>query len=308
MKTKVYIPAVLFAASILINSCSKDETSPDPATIIFEPDSADTFTGIAGDIWTFQITAKAPGGFESFEIQKTIDSGTPVTLVTYPDDNGDNEVVVDFSDTLQLDNVGKKVTLSFILTEKGTTGITVTKTEITNSPPARKYTAILLYAPQGNNKTHSFFSTSKGFTYTPDSVVSAVDTISRDIDFGYYYGNTDQASLASPKGFTNTEFFRQVDYWGMLNGITFKTTDITKSLYDNILTYADIDNAYNADTGLDTKDIVTHLTQGQIIAFETDPEKPNGIARGLIFVDEIKGTFNEGDYIKLDVLAQEPVH
>ena len=63
-------------------------------------------------------------------------------------------------------------------------------------------------------------------------------------------------------------------------------------------TYADIDAAFEAGT-LDANGVITGLTEGTVLAFET----VDGV-KGLILVSEIEPGFESNDYIELDILAQ----
>lgn len=308
MKAKLLLTVgVLFVFVTLFYSCGKDETvPPGPASLTFDPDTTDTFTGFPGDTWSFKVMASAPSGFDSLYVEKTVGTGSPVIIKSITTATGDS-TVYSFSYTLVEEEVGENVQFTFTLVEEGTSGASAVKNVVTNSPPADAFSAILLYAPLGNKTANSFFSTNTGATYSPDSVVSSADPLSADIDFGYYYGQTNMASLASPKGFTSTVFASQVAGWNKLNQVTFKTTDVTQSQFTEMSTVKDIRDAFDAGTDItDPNDpnIVTNLTAGQVIAFATDEGKSGGSKKGLIMVSEIKGTFNQNDYIKLDILVE----
>lgn len=309
-KKFLLVGLVLMSFGLLFWSCTKNSETPQvqPASLLFNPDQA-SFTGIPGNVWTFQVSASAPSGFISLTVDKTVDTGTPVNLKTWT--TAPANVLVDtFSYTLDTAEIGKTVVLTFKLSETGTDGVTKTKSVITNAPPsptARSYTAILLYAPAADKSAKSFFSTSTGATYSPDSVNASADPLSADLDFGYYFGASDSASLASPYGYSQLSdptLSGQVAGWNQLNDISLKSTNLTQSNFTELSTYADIDTAYNA--GSDEGDVITKLKIGQVIAFATDPAKTGGSKKGLILVSDIHGIYNPGDYIKLEILVQEP--
>ena len=310
MKAKLLLFGLgLLSFIVLISSCDKTtETPVQPASLLFNPDST-SFTGQPGETRSFQISASAPSGFVSLVVDKTVGTGSPVELANYPDDNADNVVVQQFTYTFDTTDVGQTVVLTITLSETGTAGVTKMIDVTTNpipSPTARSYTAVLLYAPLGNLMGESFFSTNTGATYSPDSITNTSTALSPDIDFGYYYGTSNHASLASPEGFTSTVFSGQVAGWNTLNDITFKLTDITPSQYTEMSTFADIDDAYAAGSDPTTPNILTQLAADQVIAFATDPNKDGGSKKGLIMVSEISGTTGSNDYIKLEILVQEP--
>ena len=301
--------AVLSFAAIL-SSCKKDETpAVQPASLLFNPDSA-SFTGIPGDEWTFQVSASAPSGLISVVIDKTVGTGSPVEVLTKTDDNGDNVEVFNFTYTLLDAEVGQDVILTFTVNETGTDGVSKTKSVITNSPPARSYTAILLYAPTGDKKSHTFFSTNTGKVYSSDSIITSTGSLSADIDFGYYYGNTNHASLASPATYPSAVYNlgSTGQNWGTRNSTSFRTTTITASAWTELFgapTMANIAEAFDAGTAVDGK-AITGLAQDQVVAFATDPAKTGGSKQGLLYVKTINGTSGSDGYIELQIVVQEP--
>jgi hypothetical protein len=307
MKTKLLFFGIGIVSLItFFSSCSKDKTTtPESASLTFDPDTT-YFEGLPGDTWSFTITAKAPSGLDSLYIEKTVGTGTP-TLYASVKNVADNTITYNFSYTLVEEEVNVPVTLTFTLAETGTNGKSATKIVITDSQPARRYTT-KLYLFYVDKYVSSFFSTNTGESYLSDKVFSSVDSLSSDIDFGYFNDITNQASLASPKGFTSTVFASQVDGWITLNDITFKSTKITESLFMLMSTFANIDDAYDAGTTPDTPDIITKLAPGQVVAFKTDSTKTGGSKKGLILISDIQGTFIQynTNYMKLDILIQEP--
>lgn len=310
MKAKLLLTVgVLFSFIALFYSCGKDEPTPtpDPASLTFDPDTTDTFTGFPGDTWSFTVSATAPSGFDSLYVEKTVGSGSPAIIASVTSAT-DNSATYNFSYTLKEEEVGENVKFTFTLVEEGTSGASGVKNVVTNSPPADAFSAILLYAPLPEKTEASFFSTNTGATYSPDSVLSSADPLSADIDFGYYYGATNLSSLASPKGFSSLTsaptIAAQVSGWNKHNLITFKTTAVTQSQFTEMSTVKDIRDAFAAGTATTDPNIITKLTVGQVIAFSTDEGKAGGSKKGLILVNEIKGTFNQNDYISLDILVE----
>ncbi len=309
MKVRQFISlAIIFSFSltlVFLASCSEDEEPlPEPATILLNPDIT-SFEGVPGDVVETQVSVSAPAGLVAVTINKTIGTGSPDELMTETPATGENQVVFDFSYPLVSEEVGETVVFDIIVEDAASaTSATKSFTVETSSPPARSYTTILLFAPLQDKSAKSFFSTNTGTTYSPDSVNATNDPLSADVDFGYYFGANDLASLASPAGYSTLSVFgAQVNGWGTLNDIMFKTTTLGASEFIEIGTFADIDEVYDAAT--EEGNIISGLAVDQVIAFQTDADKAGGAKKGVILVKDIQGTFNENDYIELEIVVQE---
>lgn len=293
--------------------CGLDQEEPTPAspTLTIIPSGTATISGqnisaTPGQSISFAWSAQIPGGFNVFRIRQSgttvfernrnelgLAAGTtsvqgPTHSITFtPDNIGTFEIELSIVDDLnQQDKVTYNVTVS--------------------SPLARVYTTVLLFAPLENRTALSFFSSSTGQTHSPQQVTSTNAAISPTIDFGYYYGATDNASLASPQTYSTLPLASQVTGWTKLNNTTFRRTTLNSAAFIETKTWAQIDAAYNAGTSPGTSGgIVTRLAQGQVIAFQTDATKTGGSKKGLILVKNITGTFNQGNNIELEVLVQE---
>jgi hypothetical protein len=290
---------------MFLSSCGEDEeTPPEPATILLNPD-IDIFEGEPGDVVETQISVNAPAGLISVTINKTVGTGSPSEYDKQTPDAGENQLIFDFSYTLVTEEIGEVVKFDIIVEDAGSaTSATTSFTVETSSPPARSYTAVLLYAPLGDKTAASFFSTTTGLTYSPEDVTTTSTAISPEIDFGYYYGVNDEASLASPLGYSSTVFADQVAGWNTLNDITFLSTTLGSSEFNELGTFADIDAVF--DAGTDEGNVITGLSVGQVLAFQTDADKAGGSIKGVLLVSDIQGTFNENDYIELEIIVQEP--
>jgi hypothetical protein len=115
-------------------------------------------------------------------------------------------------------------------------------------------------------------------------------------DFGYYHTNGEGASLASTSNYEASFPFVDVDGIAVttdLNNAFFALSSKTTADFDAVTTAGDLDFAAPAVQK------ITGLETGDIIEF-TDNYGKNGLIR----VTEIKGKFNAGDYIKLDIKVQ----
>lgn len=259
----------------------------------------------ATDSIIFSFTASTPGGFNtlrasgsaSVEFTRTslgIEAGetapTVPNLVLYTE-RGD---------------AGASASILFTLVDEESQTDTLTFTfDITDapSPAARAYSATILEVITGDLMNAAFFSSSTGMTYSPNDVTSTNDPVSATIDFGYYYGTTDKASFGSPEWFSTSIFSAQVASWGTLNTINFVSTSLTATQFSEVVSWADIDEAYGA--GTDENQVITDLAEGQVFGFETDADKTGGSKKGLFLIKTITGTDGSNGSITIDVLVQE---
>lgn len=299
------------ASMVLFTSCGEDDETPAPAgpTISVSTElngTATTESPIQAepeDEVKFNVDISSEGGFNVYRIFVSVDgaASTKIDEFTRLDLNvtaGTTSTTDSRTYEVQSSDVGSKLTFEFeVVDDNDQTATTTVEVEV-NSPEARSYSTILLAAPTADTKNKNFFSVSAGETYSGDDVTSTSASVSPTIDFGYYYGNTEEASIASPKGFESTTFSSQVEGWGTKNNTTIKTTTMTAAQFLETKTYADIDAAYEAGT-LDDNGIVNNLAEGTVLAFET----VNGV-KGLIHIAKIEPGFNSDDYVEINVLAQ----
>ena len=156
---------------------------------------------------------------------KTVGTGTPTEYDRATPAEGATVLTYEFEYVLVEEEIGEDVYFDFEVDHMGAETSPQTITIITNSPPARSYTAVLVYSPTANIKSATFFSTDLGMTFSSDSVISSPAAISPSIDFGYYYGATDNASLASIAQYPAL-FAQSVDTWNTQNETQFLSTDL----------------------------------------------------------------------------------
>lgn len=257
---------------------------------------------IAGDSVFYSVSVTAAGGFNALRLSGGATG--EVTRTTLNIDKGTTSTGTLVFGVKTLDTqLGDLVTVTFTaaddqepsLSSEETFSFTVVAPA---SPDARIYATQELLAPTGDFTNANFFSVSSGTIYSRDQVNATNDPISATIDFGYYYGDGDNASIASPAGFEGTTFATQVEGWGTKNATVIKTTNMTPAQFIETTTYEDIEAAFDAGT-LDENGIVTDLAVGNILAFETVA----GV-KGLIHVADLQPGFDNKDFIVIDILAQ----
>lgn len=146
--------------------------------------------------------------------------------------------------------------------------------------PIKSYTQKIL-GSYDNSSYGSSFASSDGTVYT----LADAKTNAAKIDWMYYYGVSNQATLASPNDATVAEIFNTANgpvNWSVRNDTRFAAVSLPSGLtWDNITTDADI--LPYASNAADTK--ANKLIVGQVVAFKTVAGK-----QGLIKVEAITGT------------------
>lgn len=165
-----------------------------------------------------------------------------------------------------------------------------------------EYQAVLLQAPigqaPGERTSETFFSTTNGETYSVEEVVAGTGVTSADIDFGYYYGQTNQATLASPAAYPSTVYDLGPNgaNWSTLNETLFRTTTLASEDFDAI-TVAEGDRlAQEFEVGAEEAQQITNLTVGSIYAFKTADNR-----YGLLRIDDINAGIESDKYITITV-------
>ena len=289
-------------------SCNEDEETPDVPIVSVTPnDLLDGTNEVeAGGTISFVIDVDAPGGFNTlngdFFADGTLAKDTVIgkTPGTSPLSYTSGQFRFEYDN----EDVGVLFTYVFqAVDETGQVSNEITISVEVTSPEARSYSTVLLAAPLGNKAAQSFFSVATGTKYSPSEVTGTQAAISPTIDFGYYYGTNNKASIASPAGFVNTAFAGQVEGWNTKNETVIKATTLGSTEFNEVSTWADIDAEFEA--GTDEEGIITQLVAGDVVAFETV-----GGVKGLILVNSIVDGNGDGQYdgesdsISIDVLAQ----
>jgi hypothetical protein len=303
---------LLFCSFIFyLAGCDTDDETPSPGAPIVTLDNEDidngTYTGVAGETMEVMINVQAPAGFNVLIIRKAVD-GTEESGFTQRYPRGQNiETTYEhlFTYELQESEIDRDVVFTIeAVDEQGLTrGETLTL--VTTGRPAVRYTSVLLFAPLENQTSETFFSSNTGETYSMSEVLNSAENLSTHIDFGYFYGQTREATLASPAAYPLPEYGQA--NWIIKNETVIGQTEITPGQYVEITednTEA-INQAFEGATFEANPQQVSNLAIGQILAFETDNDKTGGKKRGLIQVQSIEaGTGTEGS-ITIEVLVSQ---
>jgi hypothetical protein len=157
----------------------------------------------------------------------------------------------------------------------------------------KSYSAKLLAAPLSDGSSESFISLIGGKLF---KIKDGIE-FSALWDFGYYYGSSNHASLSSandyPTAIINIPTIANTTA-DKLNKCYFQMSTKTASDFGAIVRTSDLDFVTKS-----AKQTITGLVAGSIVEFVDNYGK-----KGLIKVTEVKGTYNSGDYIKIDVKVQ----
>ncbi|MDN4165606.1 hypothetical protein QWY31_08840 [Cytophagales bacterium LB-30] len=170
----------------------------------------------------------------------------------------------------------------------------------------RNFTAVLLEAPigstPGTRTSETFYSIAEGATYSAEDVVDGPAGTSAKIDFGYYYGNTNEASIAAPANYPSLVYDLAAQGWGTRNATLIRSTSMTEAEFNEVTTLAEIETAFNGGTNENGN--ITNLAVGDVFAFETASTSTNGVKKGLALVTALVATANSNGEITLEIITE----
>jgi hypothetical protein len=236
------------------------------------------------------LATKGSSNLASFTIERD-----GITLAGYPDEAIPND---NYKDSVNLEaplNVGDYV-YSFTVTDKNdlTANKSFTITVEQTGGPIKSWTATL-GAHQA--AAGSSFASITGDVYQMDDA----KTNSTLIDFLYFYGAINHATIAAPDDATAATVFNNVNNglstWSTKNSTRFKTTSLTAENFDAIAD--DLLLVSNATGASDS--YKNELAVGDVIAFVTDADKTGGAKMGLIKIVSITPEANGSMQIAVKV-------
>jgi hypothetical protein len=283
---------------VFFYGCSEDDVADDVVASIDISLSATTSDGnslvsggnvTAADSFSIVISITAEAGFNTLNISGDVASSTiNRNDLDIASGTTDAEVTLSVSTSSSL---GEGNIDFEAVDEEGNTA-TTSFSFVVVSPAAKIQTAVMLYAPLGDSSSQTFYSIGKNQTYSLSDVVSTTDPVSASIDFGYYYGTSDSAALASPAEYT----IYDLSAWGSQNATTLAVTTITSTAYLEMVTVSDIETAIAGVDVSDANGTVTNLSANDILMFKTVDD-----VQGLIHVSAITGTDGSDGVIELEM-------
>jgi hypothetical protein len=279
-KISIYFFALITSLGFL-TSCGETETvNPAPSIVLDNtaPFIAANTEVTAGDSVKFKVVVTG-NKINKFDATVSYDGGTPANLFT--DANAGDKASYTKELAFKVRGVAGTETYTFTATDKN--GEVTTKDIVITVKAAqtiRTQTAKLL-GGQDNTTAGSFYATEgDGTVYMQADAKSN----SAKVDFLYFYGATNQATIASPKDAGAQDIYDNstsgIQTWSTTNDTKFKETTLTATDFNNA-TYASINTA--AEGASATKSNL--LVNGKVFAFVTAGGK-----RGLILVNTISGT------------------
>jgi hypothetical protein len=193
--------------------------------------------------------------------------------------------------------VGLAVSIGFTSCSDDEETVTPTPTPVVYGQ-INTYSAKLL-GGQNNVALGSFFSTSTG------TVIGSVDagastTLQSSVDFVYFFGTTNGASMGAPSDATVATAHTgstTLPNWTVKNSTKFVATTLTPA---NFIGSMNDSLIKTIDTATVSTSLVTQLTVGKIVAFKTVGGK-----YGLFHVAAIGGDTGSNREITIDVKVQK---
>lgn len=309
-----FLSMTMIAALLVVTACGEDpiEEVIDAPSITLTGVAAGEETSTTADVGeevAFDVNVSAPGRFNTLIVEKTVGDGATVTDTTVSRDNTiQNNITFPFSYTPTAEEAGETVVFDFIAVDEDSRENTYTYTVLVNEQEVVSYNAILLAAPTEDQTNEVWFSTSTGLRYSTEEVNATTETLSSQIDFGYRYGPSAGATLASPTAYP-TEGNQNMTGWSTLNETMLRrvSTGVTEEQFLEMgNSAAAITTAYEAGTAGANPQRLAGLQEGEVLAFMTDADKEAGSQMGLVYVEEINlgadGTgFGSDAYILLNI-------
>ena len=266
---------ILFAFIGFFSGCEDITEDTAPTLEFFGGNYIDEdVTVVPGGVLAFSwLATKGSSNLASFLIERD-----GVTLTGYPDEDIPND---NYQGTVELEAPLTKAAYvyKFTVTDNNDLSASESFTITVSGGPIKTWTTTL--GSHQSNTGSSFASiTGEVFQMTEAKANSTL------IDFMYYYGASNLATIAAPDDadaatvFTGTA---ALSTWTTKNSTRFKTTSLTAANFDAITDDSDI--VANATGAADTDE--NQLAVGNVIAFMTDPGKAGGSKMGLIKITTI---------------------
>lgn len=279
-KTRLFLGIALIGllGAGVFTSCEEDEAVPLPSiTFTNDVDSVKLEAGDSAHTITGTITTE--GGLEYVKYFKVTDQGEDqLDMVEEFDDPNNYEFSYDVTE------IGQDMTIKVEATDQENQ--TVSRNfDIYFTPPDKvsSYTEKILGSHDADEG--SSFASVDGSVYTWDDAKAN----SEKVDFLYYYGQTNLATMAAPDDATAEEvIYPGLTDWETQNSTKFKTTSLSVDEFDEIPATDDSEIISAAEEADETD--INELEKDQVIAFETASTSDHPEKKGLIKVVAIEDT------------------
>lgn len=293
-----FLSFFLVASMLVMTSCGNDEDDianpTQPSFVITGIDDEAETTVAPGEEVSFTLTINAPGGFNTLYVDKTGGTTQPRLTISRGNDI-EQSYVYEFSYTPTMEEAGETIIFDFQAVDEAGVDNEYTYTIIVTEPELVSYEQELLFAPLADNTSETWFSTSTGETYTSAEVNNAQETISNNIDFGYFYGVTRAATLASVADYPINAGQQN---WTVRHDTQLRKTNLDASAFMETTSAASVQQAFDTAQPGTNDGQATNLEEGDVVAFMTDADSPGGSRYGLIHVSTITaGTTSTGSIL-----------
>ena len=303
-RVSILFTAMILVAAGIFTSCEEEANM---APIITFTNGISSVDLEAGDTeHTITGTIEAEAGLDEVKIFQVTDAGETQL----------GSAITDFKAGSAVVEGADGITYNFSFDILGITDDIVVKVEATdkdNQTASKNFTITAGGAVAGGIETYTTkvlgaqsASTGSSFASIDGTVYGIVDAKanSAKVDFMYFYGVSNLATLAAPNSSDAAAVFNHatngVEKWAVRNATKFGTTSVTAGEFD-----AMTDDALIASeaSGL-SADKVNMLSVGDVVAFETASTSSHASKKGLIKVTAISSTGADGS-ITITVKVQE---
>ncbi|WP_425392807.1 hypothetical protein [Ekhidna sp.] len=301
MKLKLLPILGLFVAAAMTSCGGDDEpTAAAPSVTVSASVDGDALASgedvTVGSAVQFDISITAPGGVNGLNVT----SGTQTTSFSRSDleaEAGDTQASITLETDLAVEaDIGGTVSFTFEAVDDLNQTATATFTYMiiaAPSPDVSSYTAILLGA-QGNSE-EGFYDAQTNTRYTYAGARDASGVNSSPIDFAYYYGNTNENSIAAIDDDGLNAVYTSVGLaiegnFGTRNSTRFVSSTMSAEDFDAISTNAELEEA--AAFEVNGNSSATQLVVDQVVAFQFDEDRGGDF--GLIRISSIDDTNGNG--------------
>jgi len=284
----------LMASTLVLGACSKTDTPPggSPIAVTVTPAAA---TLKVGDSVSINCTITDQNSLKDVVISEVIGTGSSAQLASYTITGKSYQ----FNYVYHVPSVtaGTQIVITFTVDDASNTQTaTTTITVGSSASDIISYNAVLL-GSYSDPTAGSFYSSSNNNVYT----VSSANTNQGLIDIVFYFGATNQYTLAAPSDGSFGTGSGQISSlgiqnWSTKNATSFKSTSLLD--FSSITKASDIADAYAAGGSADTK--ANMLVAGSIIAFKTATKY--GLCK---IVDESGGNTTGKGEMHIQVVVQK---
>jgi hypothetical protein len=272
---KMILGIALIAMVGIFTACEEDET----ATIDITPKTSNPDTVVANTAVSLEFSIITDENIETIELSKN--GG----LIDMKEDNftGKTSDTYVYNDTLAGSNeAGTTLKMALSVTDSKDNmevyGFDIyVKSPETTGDPINTYSDKIL-GSYDNATDGSSFASIDGTVYS----WSDASNNSEEVDLVYFYGATNEATLAAPND-SDAESVFDFSGWSTQNATKFGTTTLTASDFDAI----DDDVEIKEEASNLTATKVNQLAADDVIAFQTASTSANASKKGLIKINSI---------------------